>query len=208
MKNSVRRHLIFWSVACSGLLLDLLTKYAAFSSLGHPDSPETHVYSLLGKTLQLQTACNKGSLFGLGSGQNITNLLICLTVVMSAMVLYWYLVPPKENRNRPVLHSLGLGLVFGGAIGNLFDRVVFGMVRDFIAIDLGFYRWPNFNLADVWLTIGILLYMCLLFFGSRKNQSVPAPSTSADVSENSSDEKTSPQDQQLSEANATQEESL
>jgi signal peptidase II len=55
------------------------------------------------------------------------------------------------------------GLIVGGILGNLWDRIVYGHVIDFIDVHLPFYRWPAFNVADIGISVGVLLYCCLLF---------------------------------------------
>ena len=66
---------------------------------------------------------------------------------------------------------IGLGLVMGGAIGNLIDRIRAGEVTDFIEVDLGFWPldpWPIFNIADAALTTGvIILVYCFVFLAAK-----------------------------------------
>jgi signal peptidase II len=155
-----RRHGIFWSLAAVGLLLDLVSKYAVFDWLGYPSTPRP----LLGELLRLHTARNEGTFFGLGAETGwVSIVLVILTVLMMAYVIYAYLMPPKESGPRLASYTAGLGMVLAGAAGNLYDRVVFRYVRDFIDVNvpdaLGMDRWPTFNLADAWLMAGIALYV-------------------------------------------------
>ena len=81
--------------------------------------------------------------FGIMPGQNM--LIAWLMVIFIGAVLYYYDEIPKKK------HIIMLvGLLVGGAIGNLIDRFVYGFVRDFIA----FSFWPAFNVADMAITIG------------------------------------------------------
>jgi signal peptidase II len=160
-----KRHLMFWALAAAGLVLDIASKYAAFAWLGYPANPR----EVGGELFRLRTAHNTGTFFGMGGETSWSNLaLIVFTVLMSALVVYMYLVPPKESAPPFRLYTVALGLVFAGATGNLYDRVVFGFVRDFIDVDFpdftGIKRWPTFNLADVWLVVGIALYIWALIF--------------------------------------------
>jgi signal peptidase II len=71
---------------------------------------------------------------------------------------------------------VALGLVGGGAIGNLIDRVIYGSVTDFVVVDLGFWPlnpWPAFNVADAALVVGVLL-MVVDVFRAPKAAAVPA----------------------------------
>jgi signal peptidase II len=62
-----------------------------------------------------------------------------------------------QSRGGPALTLVALGLVLGGAAGNLFDRVASGSVTDFIQVFIGSYEWPSFNVADSAITVGALL---------------------------------------------------
>jgi signal peptidase II len=69
----------------------------------------------------------------------------------------------------------GVGLVLGGAIGNLIDRVRVGYVVDFIDLYLGRFHWPTFNVADIGISVGVLLLVLDLTFGDREHDaSCPA----------------------------------
>ncbi len=68
------------------------------------------------------------------------------------------------------LSELALGLVFGGTIGNLIDRLRYGHVTDFISVSV----WPTFNIADASLTVGILLFV-YLFLTSAKTEKAGPP---------------------------------
>jgi len=80
-----------------------------------------------------------------------------------------------------VTGCIAVGLIYGGAIGNLVDRVALGKVRDFIELHLGFVRWPAFNVADVSIVIGIVLLLAGLLGISRRRHA-PATAGSASAS--------------------------
>jgi signal peptidase II len=69
----------------------------------------------------------------------------------------------KSRRDQRILHW-ALALVAGGAIGNLIDRIYYGVVTDFISWDLHFMVWPTFNVADIVLVAGVVL----MFFDIQK----------------------------------------
>ncbi len=171
-----KRHVLFWSAAAAGAALDLASKYAVFAWLGWPGQEGAGPRRVLGSFFSLRAALNKGTFFGLGSdGGGSNTALIIFTVLMSAIVLYMYLLPPKEARGRGLLYTLALGLVFAGALGNLYDRVRYDAVRDFLDFGLGASRWPTFNLADAWLTVGIAMYLlALLRMRGRRPDGKPA----------------------------------
>jgi signal peptidase II len=89
---------------------------------------------------------NPGSLWGLFP--NATNLLIWLSFIIIGIFLFYY-----EEIQKSKLCQIGSGLVVGGAIGNLIDRILYKAVIDFINLKF----WPLFNIADSAISIGIIL---------------------------------------------------
>ena len=90
---------------------------------------------------------NSGSLWGLFP--NATFLLIWLSIIIIGVFLFYY----DKIQKSSLLCKLGSGLVVGGAIGNLIDRILYKAVIDFI----DFKVWPSFNIADSAISIGIIL---------------------------------------------------
>jgi signal peptidase II len=76
------------------------------------------------------------------------------------MIIYFYHKTPKD---RPFF-GLALALIFGGAIGNLIDRLRFGEVVDFLDFYLGALHWPTFNIADCGVTIGVFIFLLHIIF--------------------------------------------
>jgi signal peptidase II len=67
--------------------------------------------------------------------------------------------------------TAGLGLVLGGAIGNIIDRIHYGRVADFFDFDLIFMRWPAFNIADMAIVVGVIILMVdSLFFDEKSSK--------------------------------------
>jgi signal peptidase II len=79
-------------------------------------------------------------------------------------LLVWFLLSGRAGRT---VAQCGIALVLGGAAGNVLDRILHGSVTDFIEVGIGPYRWPAFNLADSAITIGAVLVILEVFFGSR-----------------------------------------
>ena len=82
------------------------------------------------------------------------------TLFALVMILYFYYRTPKTH---PYL-GLGLSLIFGGAIGNLIDRVRFGEVVDFLDVYVAHLHWPTFNVADSAVTIGVTIFVAHIVF--------------------------------------------
>ena len=86
------------------------------------------------------------------------------TVVLSCLVIYVTIDLLKKNRKNQGLLITGVGLIWGGMLGNLADRLISGYVFDFIAL----WRIPVFNLADTALTLGAAAIMVNLLFCERR----------------------------------------
>jgi len=83
--------------------------------------------------------------------------------VVSVVLVIW-LARVSEKRYE----ALALALILGGAIGNLYDRVVLGYVVDFVVVHYQDYYWPAFNIADSAITVGAALLILDMLFGKDK----------------------------------------
>ena len=121
--------------------------------------------------LQFILVWNRGVSFGVGNTGSIWSTIgfAAVAIVVALLLLIW-----MARTSKPTL-ALALGLVFGGAIGNLLDRFRFGAVVDFIYVHIGAFDWfPVFNVADSAITVGaILLAIDSLFAGSESHRTRP-----------------------------------
>jgi len=134
------------------LALDQLTKAAVRSSIVRG---EEHRF-LPG--VELVDTRNRGVAFGFLPGSHA---LVTILIVIALVILLVYFA---LHATRPMIW-LPTGMLIGGALGNIIDRVRLGSVTDFIKLPLG---WPPFNLADASITLGILA-LFLLIDGSRRS---------------------------------------
>lgn len=112
--------------------------------------------------LNFHMAWNRGVNFGLLGGLNMRWILVALALVVCAMVLRWAL---KERLCR--IGMISAGLLIGGALGNVIDRVLYGAVVDFLNMSCcGFENPYAFNVADVGVFFGAI---GLIVFGDRKS---------------------------------------
>ncbi len=152
-----RQQLTNWiAVVISGaaLVLDLGTKAWVRASLPSPDGLDVASF------LALRPRYNEGTTFGLLSGSTALGLLVLVAVnALAVFALWWW---AAHTRERWV--ALGAALMAAGALGNLIDRLLVGMVTDFIGLHLGAWYSPIFNLADLWVIVGLLLAL----YGPRK----------------------------------------
>ena len=160
---SLKAHFIFWPLTVLGLVLDLWSKKAVFDFLEH--QPHNR-YSIIDGFLQLVTALNDGSAFGLFSGS--TYFLGAVSIIALAVIIAVFLFSGSERR----LVHVALGLFAAGVCGNFYDRVFNdGMVRDFI--DVVYWpgkHWPAFNVADSLLCIGVGLMIISCIFTDKSPQ--------------------------------------
>ena len=133
-----------WGVAASIIVMDQWTKRLVTRAL----SPGQGV-PVLPPLVQLTYVQNTGAAFGMLKGQQ--TLFIWLSVAVIGWILWQFAVRPPQSRTV----SWSLGLVLGGAAGNLIDRLQLGYVIDFIALPV----WPVFNVADSAITIGVFILL-------------------------------------------------
>ncbi|HET6149068.1 MAG TPA: signal peptidase II [Polyangia bacterium] len=145
-----RKYVLFGVFAAVSIVLDQWTKVLAREVL-RPLDPY-HPRVVIDGFFKLRYSENQGVAFGMF--QNMTGGRIVLTLMAVgafALVLY-YLRKSEPQATR--LH-VALGLVGGGAIGNLIDRLMYGRVTDFIVWHVKDHEWPAFNIADAALCIGV-----------------------------------------------------
>ncbi len=95
---------------------------------------------------------NTGAVFGLFQGQSFALTIIALVGVATLLLLALF-VPHRFPLPANMLNRVALGLILGGALGNLVDRIFFGYVTDFIGIGI----WPTFNIADSATVCGVII---------------------------------------------------
>ena len=100
--------------------------------------------------LKLVLTCNTGVSFGMLNRSGASSLVFSLiAAAIVVMLLFWL------RRTRTRFLALAIGLVIGGAIGNVIDRLRFGAVIDFLYFHAGSWYWPAFNLADSAICLGV-----------------------------------------------------
>lgn len=105
---------------------------------------------------------NTGAAFSILEGR--TPFLIGISIVM-LIIIYSMSFSYEESK----LKNIAFGFLVGGVLGNLVDRIFYGFVRDFIDIRLFGYNFPVFNIADMGITLGVILVMIVTLKGSGKN---------------------------------------
>jgi signal peptidase II len=157
-----RRLVLFSVTAAVVLVLDVVSKVLVAAKL--PMTPTEKHVRLLGGAIYLDQTRNSGAAFSLGTGFTVI-----LTVVALAVVI---VILRTAGRMRSTGWALALGLILGGALGNLSDRIfrepgfLRGHVVDWISLfGPDAKHWPVFNLADSGIVCGAILAAALALFG-------------------------------------------
>ena len=138
------------------IMLDQLSKWWILEAVMQPPRiiPITPFFNLV-------LGWNRGISFGLFDSESAVNtwLLPLIAMVITAALLVWL------RRAEGIIVATAIGMVIGGAVGNVVDRLRFGAVADFLDLHAAGYHWPAFNLADAGITVGAVLLILDSLFG-------------------------------------------
>ena len=164
------KHLILGLVFPTIIALDVVTKRWALGALEGVRGAE-----LFGGLVPLTLAYNKGAAFGMRIGDDSRWFFVPVTVVALILLAVLY----KQAAERDFLRIGSISFVVSGAVGNLYDRVRWDLgVVDFLGpIDLGFWDFPIFNVADMAITCGAILLAVSFWFEERQEQAREAEGT-------------------------------
>ncbi len=195
-----RRWAVFATLAGVVVVADQVSKSWVESSFGlawteAPVAGWDAPTPILGDLVRIAKSYNYGGIFGL-FGASAPILAVASLAVIALIVVYQY----RAGRSGPGLLTLALGLLLGGAMGNLIDRLRFGRVIDFVDTGIGSFRFYTFNVADSAISVSVALLLLLSVLGDRwrsddapsgttgetaaaatTNAAPPAPSTGSDA---------------------------
>ena len=136
------------AAAAVAAALDQLSKFALLRHF-HESGCALHQEAVT-PFLKLVLTCNTGVSFGILNSTGVNSLLFALAAAVIVLLLLVWLA-----RVRATLLALAIGLVIGGAVGNVIDRLRLGGVIDFLYFHAGSWYWPAFNLADSAICLGV-----------------------------------------------------
>jgi len=175
---SPRLRTVFWTAAITVIVLDILTKALAVKLL----QPQHVPHQIIGNVVRFTLAYNPGAAFSMSLGTYSRYVFGAFALV--ALYILWRLY--RSSQPGDVARVLALGLAWGGAAGNLLDRVRFGTwgrlgggVVDFIDIGVGDVRFWTFNVADSAVTVGALLLAWVLWREDREALAIAAAEAAA-----------------------------
>ena len=119
---------------------------------------------LSSKFLNIRLIWNEGIAFGLLSF-NETIFYNALTFLILIIILIIFFMLSKSNG----IKKFSLMMILGGAIGNVYDRIFYGAVPDFIDFHIGNFHWFIFNVADIFITLGVIFMIIIEITGNNKN---------------------------------------
>ncbi len=119
----------------------------------------------LSKYLNIYLIWNEGIAFGLFSfdEKNLYNYLTIFILIIVVFILFWII----KSRG---IQKYALSMISGGALGNLFDRILYRAVPDFIDLHINNFHWFIFNIADIFITIGVFLMILSEFTVKDRNE--------------------------------------
>ena len=172
------RWILFWVIALTGASFDLATKRAIFARVGEPGSPPV---SLIKNVLELRTSYNKGALWGFGKNfEYSAQVFASLSIIAALAIVYWLFV---KRAAVDAWLTAALALIMAGALGNCYDRLTLGSVRDFVYfhIDPLNFEFAIFNFADNMLVAGAIALMCLAIRPEQSEALEVAPSANVET---------------------------
>ncbi|TWU57277.1 signal peptidase II [Rubripirellula reticaptiva] len=175
------RVVLFLSLALLGSVADLWTKSAIFAWRGLPGQSDP--WWIIDGVLGIETAVNIGAVFGLGAGKGLFFAAFSIVAGIGILIwLFWF------RAAQSIWLTTALGMVTGGIIGNLYDRLGIWWqvgypeqwqsgVRDWILFQIDgvplFSPWPNFNIADSLLVVGAGMLLYQSFFPGNEETNAP-----------------------------------
>jgi len=160
------------AVAAAAAMLDQASKAMVLGFFGEPGCA---VHRLaVSSFLDLVLTCNPGVSFGLFNRTGVNSLVFSMAAALITLGLVFWL-----GRVRATFLAVAIGLIIGGAIGNVVDRLRFGAVIDFLYFHAGAWYWPAFNLADSAICLGVA---AMLLDGMLSRRAAPQAKGREDLS--------------------------
>ena len=117
------------------------------------------------KYLNINLIWNEGIAFGLFSSNNQNNYNILTILILLVISAILFMIIKSKSHER-----YGLLMILGGALGNVFDRIIYKGVPDFIDFHVGDFHWFIFNVADIFISIGVIYMILLEIVGYKKKK--------------------------------------
>jgi signal peptidase II len=147
-KNMLKKNIFYFFFILFIFILDRISKLWIISIFNSENNLEIKISSFI----NLNLIWNKGIAFGLFSyGEKFEYNLLTGLIIMIIVIVFWMIIKTKG------LEKYGFLMILGGALGNIFDRLYYSAVPDFIDIYYKNFHWFVFNVADIFITLGVLM---------------------------------------------------
>ncbi len=155
----LRKHLTSFFIISLIFFVDRISKLLVINSAETFEESAISVTSFLNLTL----IWNEGIAFGLFSfDEKLYYNLLTIFIILVTIIIFWLMIKSKG------LERLSFMMIMGGSLGNIFDRIFYSAVPDFIDIHINNFHWFIFNVADIFITIGIICLVSIEIFGTKK----------------------------------------
>tara|TARA_S200000501_G_scaffold341780_1_gene351400 strand:- start:132 stop:605 length:474 start_codon:yes stop_codon:yes gene_type:complete len=155
----LKKKIIIFYIACVIFILDRLSKYFILELSNSMENFNIPITSFLNFNL----VWNSGIAFGLFSfnEQFYYNIITLIIIIITSVVLFFSIKSSGVER-------IGFSMIFGGSLGNIFDRLYYTAVVDFIDLHINNIHWFIFNIADIFICLGVMMLIVLEFFNRKK----------------------------------------
>ena len=157
MIDRTKRNILITIIVLLGIAFDQISKVWVRNNF------ESYIEtSIVGDIFTLIKVENTGAFLGMGS-ELPESLRVLLLIVLPVIVLVGITVYTYLDKSLDKTSIIGFSLIIGGGIGNIFDRIVYGSVTDFLYLNFEFFKTGIFNIADLSVTIGMILILISSF---------------------------------------------
>jgi len=154
-----KKKILYFFIIFFIFFLDRISKYLILNFVDKSINQELVINSFL----SINLVYNKGIAFGLFQSENIFYYnFISLLILGVILILFWLVLKSKG------LEKISYLFIIGGGAGNFFDRIYYRSVIDFIDINFNNFNWFIFNIADIFITIGIIILIIMEFIRKKK----------------------------------------
>ena len=155
----LKRNVIDFSIIFFIFLLDRFSKYFIIKLSNPIDEINIQINSFINFNL----IWNKGIGFGLLSfDHNFLYNILTFIIILITIIILWY------SQKTTGLEKISYLIIVGGSSGNIFDRIYYSSVADFIDISINNFHWFIFNVADIFISIGVIILIMIEIFYKKK----------------------------------------
>ena len=159
VKNLTKNFYINLFIIFSIFIIDRISKIFVINFNIENSSTELYV----SKFLNINLIWNEGIAFGLLSfNEKIYYNALTILIIFVTLIIFWMIL--KSQR----LERFAFMMIFGGSLGNIFDRLLYSAVPDFIDFHIKSFHWFIFNVADIFITLGIIIMIMTEFFNKKQ----------------------------------------